>query len=69
MRRKNDDVVVWHFGKLIDEYRAAFFQAVNHKPVVDHFMTHINRWLKDFQRALNNGYGSVNTGTKTSRIS
>jgi hypothetical protein len=65
VRTEDHDRIIWHLGQLIDEYRAACAQIIDHMTVMHDFVAHIDRATEDFQRSINDVDRPINTGTKT----
>ncbi|MNR29694.1 hypothetical protein D3C85_1470970 [compost metagenome] len=57
-----------HILQLLDEDGALVAQVVDHEAVVHHLVADIDRGAVDFQRALDDGDGTVDAGAETARV-
>src|SRR5690606_37458393 len=55
----DDRCVGWHLVQLIDENRAALFQPLDDKAIMDDLVTHIARGAVFFERPLDDLNGAV----------
>ena len=69
MSTKYNNGVVRNFLKLLHENSTTAAKIINDKPVVHHFMTHINRTAEYLQCTIYNINGTIDAGTKTTGIS
>ena len=68
MGTEDDRAACGHFGQFLDEHGALGAQVVADELVVYNFVPHIDWRTEFFQRALDDGDGSFDTGTKATRI-
>ncbi len=68
MGTENHGGAVRHLVEFVDEHRAALAQALDHVTIVHHLVTHIDGRPEQFQGALDNVDGPVDTGTETAGI-
>src|SRR5690606_9815174 len=68
MGRKHHDRACRRLVQLINKNRALVTQTVNHKLVMDNFVTHIDRGPVQLQRPLHNIDRAVNPCAKTARF-
>ena len=68
VRRINQGRAFGDIGQIFDKDSAFSAQIVDHKFIVHHFMTHINRRAELFQRTLYNTNGAIHPGAKTARV-
>ena len=68
MCTKNNRAAGGNFVQVFDENSALCAQAIDHKFIVHHLVTHVDGRTKFLQGLLNNNDGSVHAGTEASRI-
>lgn len=65
---EDDDVVVRHLVEFLDEDGATGAQVLDHELVVHHFVTHVDRRAEDFQGAVDDLDGAVDTGAEATGV-
>src|SRR5690625_4768049 len=68
MCRKNHNCTSRCLVKLFDKNSALFAQAIDHIAIVNNLVAHINGLAVEFERALDDIYGTINTSTKATRL-
>ena len=68
MRAENHGGVIRHLVQFIHENSPGAGEVIDNKPVVNYFMTDIDRRTKQFKRPFDNFDGPVYTGAKSPRI-
>ncbi|MNV95635.1 hypothetical protein D3C71_1905460 [compost metagenome] len=68
MGAEDDDDVVGDLVQFLDEDGAARAQVFDHELVVHHLVTHVDRRAEDFQSAVDDFDGAVDTGAEAAGI-
>jgi hypothetical protein len=68
MGTENHRRAIRHLVEFIDKHRPALAQALDYVTVVNHLVTYVDGRTEEFQGALDNIDGPVDTGTETAGI-